>query len=225
MQTDEDETVSTVRTSGSQHAALWTALLAGARAVEVVVVGRDPVRLDAAGRLFDHWSATAPESVAMCRQEASAELATIRKALITSDWAALEAYGDINGALRRMSVLADAAETRGLKVANTSRRTWRSMRVPEWPPRLGRWRGCLTRRTTPAADGEQDGQPCRSSRRATSPTWGRASRWKGKRAKATGENVLGFALLHELCGYDDGAGLTRVAPGVGSLHVSVGYSR
>ena len=109
------------------------ALLAAARAVEVVVVGRDPVRLDAAGRVFDHWSATALESVTMCRQEASAELATIRKALITSDWAALEAYGDINGALRRMSVLADVAETRGLKVAITSGRTWRSMRVPEWP--------------------------------------------------------------------------------------------
>ena len=69
----------------------------------------------------------------MSRQEASAELAAIRKALVTSDWAALEAYGDINGALRRMSVLADAsAETRGSKVAITTARTWRSMRVPEW---------------------------------------------------------------------------------------------
>ncbi len=71
----------------------------------------------------------------MSRQEASAELAAIRKALVTSDWAALEVYGDINGALRRMSVLADAAETRGLKVAITSGRTWRSTRVPEWTPR------------------------------------------------------------------------------------------
>ena len=70
----------------------------------------------------------------MSQQEASAELAAIRKALVTSDWDALEAYGDINGALRRMSVLADAAETRGLKVAITSGRTWRSTRVPEWTP-------------------------------------------------------------------------------------------
>ena len=131
----EDQTASEVRTWGSQHAALWAALLADGRAVEVVVVGRDPVRLDAAGRVLDRWSATAPESVAMSRQEASAELAAIRKALTTSDWAALEAYGDINGALRRMSVLADAcAETRWPKAAITTGRTWRSKRVPEWIP-------------------------------------------------------------------------------------------
>ena len=39
---DVDETESAVRTWGSQHAALWAALIAGGRAVEVVVVGRDP---------------------------------------------------------------------------------------------------------------------------------------------------------------------------------------
>ena len=43
----EDQTASEVRTWGSQHAALWAALLADGRAVEVVVVGRDP---GAAGR-------------------------------------------------------------------------------------------------------------------------------------------------------------------------------
>ena len=130
----EDQTASEVRTWGSQHAALWAALLAAGRAVEVVVVGRDPVRLATAERVLDRWAATSPEAVTMSRQEASAELAAIRKALVTSDWAAMEAYGDINGALRRMSVLADAAETRGLKVAITSGRTWRSTRVPAWIP-------------------------------------------------------------------------------------------
>ena len=40
VQTDEDETVSAVRTWGSEHPALWTALLATPRAVEVVVVRR-----------------------------------------------------------------------------------------------------------------------------------------------------------------------------------------
>ena len=49
----EDQTASEVRTWGSQHAALWAELLAAGRAVEVVVVGRDPVRLDAAGRVLD----------------------------------------------------------------------------------------------------------------------------------------------------------------------------
>ena len=84
--------------------------------------------------MLDRWTATAREAVAISQQEASAELAAIRKALVTSDWAALEAYGDINGALRCMSVLADAAETRGLNVAITSGRTWRLTRVPECTP-------------------------------------------------------------------------------------------
>ena len=47
----EDETASAVRTWGSQHAALWAGLIAGGRAVEVVL-GRDSVRLAVAGRVL-----------------------------------------------------------------------------------------------------------------------------------------------------------------------------
>ena len=131
----EDQTASEVRTWGSQHAALWAELLAVGRAVEVVVVGRDPVRLDAAGRVLEKWAATPPESVTMARQEAAAELAAIRKAMVTSDRAALEAWGGINGALQRSCVL-DAACTRSgrSRAAITSGRTWRSKRVPEFSP-------------------------------------------------------------------------------------------
>ena len=129
----EDETVSAVRTWGSLHAALWAALAVAGRAVEVVVVGRDPVRLAAAERVLDRWAATPPESVTMARQEAAAELAAIRKAMVTSDWAALEAWGDINGALRRMSILDAACAGSGRsRAAITSGRTWRSKRVPVW---------------------------------------------------------------------------------------------
>ncbi len=78
VQTDEDETMSAVRTWGSQHSALWAALLAAGRAVEVVVLGRDPVRLAAAGRVLDQWAATPPESVGMS-QQAAAELARSRR--------------------------------------------------------------------------------------------------------------------------------------------------
>ena len=131
----EDETESAVRTWGGQHAALWAALAAAGRAVEVVVVGRDPVRLAAAGRVLDKWAATPPESVAMARQEAATELAAIRKAMAAGDWTALEAYGDINGALRRMGVLAAAcAGGRRSRAAITTGRTWRSTRVPAWIP-------------------------------------------------------------------------------------------
>ena len=131
----EDQTASEVRTWGSQHAALWAALLAAGRAVEVVVVGRDPVRLDAAGRVLERWATTPPESVTMARKEAAAELAAIRKAMVTSDWTALEAWGGINGALQRTCVLDAACAGSGRsRAAITSGRTWRSKRVPEWIP-------------------------------------------------------------------------------------------
>ena len=89
----EDETPSAVRTWGSQHAALWVGLTAAGRAVEVVVVGRDPERLAAAERVLDKWAATPPESVTMSHQQAVAEMAAIKTAIANSDLAALEAWG------------------------------------------------------------------------------------------------------------------------------------
>ena len=134
----EDETESAVRTWSGQHAALWAALAAAGRAVEVVVVGRDPVRLAAAGRVLDKWAATPAESVAMVHDEAAAELAAIKKAIAPSDWAALEAYGGLNPAIQRASVLAAAcAGSRRSRAAITSGRSWRSTRVSEWGPAGG----------------------------------------------------------------------------------------
>ncbi len=95
-----DETPSAVRTWGSQHAALWAALAAAGRGVEVLVVDRDPERLAAAERVLDKWAATPPESVTMSHQKAAAEMAAIRTAIATSDVAALEAWGGLNPALR-----------------------------------------------------------------------------------------------------------------------------
>ena len=85
-----DETDSAVCTWGSQHAALWLALIAAGRAVEAVVVGRDPERLAAADRVLDKWASTPPESVTMDHAKAAAELAVIRNAIATADYAALE---------------------------------------------------------------------------------------------------------------------------------------
>ena len=130
VQTD-DETESEVLTWGSQHAALWAALAAAGRAVEVVVVGRDVVRLAEAERVLDRWASTPPESVMMAHEAAAAEMAAIRTAIATSDWAALEAYGGLNPAVRRASVLnAACAGSRRSKAAITSGRTWCSTRVP-----------------------------------------------------------------------------------------------
>ena len=50
------------------------ALIAAGRAVEVIVVGRDPERLATAERVLDKWASTPPESLTM-DQEAAAEMA------------------------------------------------------------------------------------------------------------------------------------------------------
>ena len=111
------------------------ALAAPGRAVEVVVVGRDPVRLGPAGRVLDKWAGTPPEAVMMSHQEAAAELAAIKKATATSDWDTLEVYGGLNPAIKRVCVLdAACAGSRRSRAAITSGRTWRSTRAPEWSP-------------------------------------------------------------------------------------------
>ena len=138
----EDETESAVRRWGVQHAALWTALAAAGRAVEVIVVGRNPVRLEAAGRVVDRWRRE-PVARAAAREQTAArrceqahreeELASIRAALVAANQEALRRYGGLNGALARMRDLAtaEAAGSVRAKPAVAAGRTWRSRRVPE----------------------------------------------------------------------------------------------
>ena len=79
----EDETESAVRMWGAQHAKLWARLAEAGRAVEVVVVGRDPDRLGAAGRMLDKWASKL--AAAEAKPEAEAEMAAIRRAIAACD--------------------------------------------------------------------------------------------------------------------------------------------
>ena len=132
----EDVTPSGVRTWGEAHAGLWAALRAAGRAVEVVVVGRDPERLAAAEPVLAGWTkarvpAAEPERSAAADRGAQAEFVEIQAAVARGDLAALEEYGGINGALSRMRDLsAAAAGTAAAGTVITSGRTWRSTRVP-----------------------------------------------------------------------------------------------
>ena len=74
---------SAVRTWGAQHAKLWARLAEAGRAVEVVVVGRDPDRLGAAGRMLDKWASKL--AAAEAKPEAEAEMAAIRRAIAACD--------------------------------------------------------------------------------------------------------------------------------------------
>ena len=117
-----------VRTWGEAHAALWAALAAAGRAVEVVVVGRDPERLAAAELVLERWTGPAspgPDG------EAAAELAAVRDAVSALDREALERYGGLNGAVARLAELEEAAAPGTPAPAIAAGRAWRSERVPE----------------------------------------------------------------------------------------------
>ena len=127
----EDAGVSAVRTWGQAHAALFRELTAAGRAVEVVVVGRDPARLAAAGRVVGGWVAAGTAAA----DGAAAELAALRSAVAALDAEVLGRYGGLSGAVARIAALeeqsAGAAEAPSTKPAIAAGETWRSVRVPE----------------------------------------------------------------------------------------------
>lgn len=125
----EDATPSAVRTWGEQHARLWTALLASGRAVEVVVVGRDPARLESVGRVLEGWA----ENRAVEPAGPEAELADLQAAVSAMDREALAQAGGLNAALGRIAELEheSAAAASTPDPAITTGRLWRSARVPE----------------------------------------------------------------------------------------------
>ena len=126
----DDETPSGLSTWGGQHAALWAALRAPGRAVVVIVVGGDPVRLDAAGHVLEGW--TRAPRVAGAARESAGEIAANRKAVAALDLAALEAWSGLNDAIARCAALEEASErSRPQGPAITAGRTWRCRRVPE----------------------------------------------------------------------------------------------
>ena len=102
------------------------ALAAAGRAVEVVVVGRDPDRLRKAGRVVDGWTDASPA------MDPAAELASLREAVATLDSAALEACGGLDAAVGRCAALEAAAASSGRPgPAIAAGRIWRSERVPQ----------------------------------------------------------------------------------------------
>ena len=76
----------------------------------------------AAGRVLDRWRSTPAAA-----PEPKAEIDSIRQAVGRGDRVALEAYGDLNGTLRRMRDLSAAVTGRP---AIASGQIWRSMQVP-----------------------------------------------------------------------------------------------
>ena len=133
----EDATEAAVRDWGEAHAEMWAALAVAGRAIDVVVVGRDPVRLRRADRVLAAWTRNPRSGGDEARtlggqREVRAEIESIRRALAALDHSALETYGGLNGAAARCAELEKEAAGFGrAKPAITAGRTWRSRRVPE----------------------------------------------------------------------------------------------
>ena len=133
----EDASEDAIRDWGEAHAEMWAALAAAGRAVDVVIVGRDPVRLRRADRVLAAWArnprAGDDEAGTLGGQrEVRAEIESIRRALAALDHSVLEAYGGLNGVAARCAALEKAAAGFGrAKPAIAAGRTWQSRRVPE----------------------------------------------------------------------------------------------
>ena len=80
-------TPSGVRTRGETHAGLWATLRAAGRAVDVVVVGRDPERPAAAEPVLAGWTRAPAAADAEAGRAARVELAEIQAAVGRGDLA------------------------------------------------------------------------------------------------------------------------------------------
>ena len=76
--------------------------MSAGRAVEVAFVERDPEPLAAAERVLAKSASTPPESVRWRTGAAAEYMPAMKNVIMTSDDAALKAYGSLNFALQRM---------------------------------------------------------------------------------------------------------------------------
>ena len=84
---------------GAAHWQLWEKLRAAGRRVELVAVAWEQHLLDRGERVLQSWTAGDI-------REAETELLTLRQAVAIADWDAVERYGGLNAALKKMSQLA-----------------------------------------------------------------------------------------------------------------------
>ena len=83
---------------GQAHRQLWDNLRQASRAVEVFAVAWEQHFLDRAARVLQSW-------IAGDMTEADRELLALRQAVSSADWDALERYGGLNAALKKINQL------------------------------------------------------------------------------------------------------------------------
>ena len=126
-------TGSALRRWGELHGPLWETLRAGGRSVEVLAAVRSVRDLQRARGTLRNWShpgrARGPEE----ESRLTREIERIERAIIGGDAAALEAYGDVQSALRRRTALRERRRLVRTPSVIDGYEIWRSTRLPaEW---------------------------------------------------------------------------------------------
>lgn len=122
-----------LRRWGEVHGRLWETLRAEGRSVEVLAAVRSVRDLQRARGTLENWSrpgrARGPEE----EGRVTREIERIERAIIGGDAAALEAYGDVQSALRRRTALRERRRVIRTPSVIDGYRIWRSTRLPaEW---------------------------------------------------------------------------------------------
>ena len=114
----------------ARHRRLWEALRERGHPVEVVVIVRTVPELRRAQGRLENWSRATDH-----REEGAVtlEIERIERAILGRDAAALESYGDVQSALRRLNTLREREQRIRTPLAIDGCGAWRSARIPaEW---------------------------------------------------------------------------------------------
>ena len=115
------------------HRDLWERLRGEGRTVEVLAAVRSIRELRRARGTLENWSRPAGEEGEGEDGPVTREIESIERAIIEGDAAALEPYGDVQSALRRLTALRERKRRRPPPSAIDGYEIWRSTRLPaEW---------------------------------------------------------------------------------------------
>ena len=121
------DTVSGIRSWGTAHRGLWSALARRGHSVEAVAVGRTRAETERARRVLGRWSETAGRGDADPRNRG--ELARIEQAIHCGATEVLDEYGGLQGALKRSVALEKEVRRQAGRGGLRRAHAWRTRRL------------------------------------------------------------------------------------------------
>ena len=121
------DTVTGLRSWGTAHRGLWSALARRGHAVEAVAVGRTRAETERARRVLRRWSETSGRGEA--DPQVRDELARIERAIHRGATEVLDEYGGLQAALKRSVALEREVRRQAAQGGLHRARTWRTTRL------------------------------------------------------------------------------------------------